>query len=160
MACQTYLTKRNGIYYCRIAIPAQYRNKIGKREHWQSLGTRSYQEAIVEVRQVSAGLFALMEDKQRVRKLRSEDIPIIAEQHYKHMMIAHETQNALVRPALAKETWVNEMDADFIAKNNQKIRDFELALSNGDYKAGEKFVADRCGGRGQAWHSSRRHFWG
>ena len=56
MAGQTYLINRNDIYYCRAAIPAQYRDRMGKRERWQSSGTRSHQEAIVEVRRVAAEL--------------------------------------------------------------------------------------------------------
>jgi hypothetical protein len=46
MPIQTHLINRNGVYYCRVSIPKQYQNTIGKKEIWKSLGCRSYLEAI------------------------------------------------------------------------------------------------------------------
>ncbi|MDX2095020.1 MAG: site-specific integrase [Alphaproteobacteria bacterium] len=45
MATQTYLMRRNGIYYARIPVPTGMQEEVGRKEIWKSLGNRNYKES-------------------------------------------------------------------------------------------------------------------
>ena len=79
--------KKNGIYQCRIVVPQELRQIIGKRELKQSLETRNPQEAKVRFGPVYAKFNALLENARKrlagEDSLTSKDIAILADRWLK-----------------------------------------------------------------------------
>jgi hypothetical protein len=89
MSSQTYLSNRNGIYYCRVPVPAEIQIRIGKKEVCKSLRTSSYRAACQQLRYKVEEIMdslVMMDEK----KITPDIIKLIAEEHYKVEMAADE----------------------------------------------------------------------
>lgn len=141
MTAITHLLNRNGTYYCRVKVPKQYQSQLGKTEIWKSLGRISYTEASKQVKLAAYNIFSNMGVMDRkIRELRSEDIPVIAENYY-HVLLENDENSRTGQRKAARVALKGE--PDFYLQGIEELKasiSEDLTLGNYD---GYTTLADR-----------------
>jgi hypothetical protein len=139
MPIQTHLMNRNGVYYCRVPIPKEYQPSIGKKEVWKSLGCRSYSEAVRYSKIQAERIMQEIEAVTGARKLTSEIIKTISDEHYKVILAADES----LRKQLSKTSpLTDEAKQCRISANREILRELTQDLSESNWESMRE-IADK-----------------
>ncbi len=85
----TNLYLRNGNYYCRVFVPVELQDKLGKREIWKSLSTSNLHKAKLKLNLVIGTLLTgRAMTKQEKIELNKGNIELIAERYINHQEFA------------------------------------------------------------------------
>ena len=125
MAIATNVVRRGATYYVRAAVPVDLQPRIGRKERWESLRTKEWQEAKRRARAVLSGWDSEYDDLRRRTGLPEADLQAAVWDRYQELLQADENfRQSLPTDADLDSVW-RELEREFGEYDLEAYRVFE-----------------------------------